>query len=529
MINRRQFLQMAGAGALSLATEGLGSLFAAPSVFAEINAGSEFEPDLDISLTAQPRQVPIFPGTPTGVWSFQGQVLGGDPRNLSNLERSYLGPIIKVHQGQKIRVRFTNNIPDETIVHWHGLHVPAVMDGHPRFVIPQGETYIYEFEVRNRAGTYWYHPHPHGRTGPQVYGGLAGLFIVSDEEEKAAGLPSGKYDIPLVIQDRTFDNDNQLVYMSGHMMERMNGFLGDWILVNGHPDFILPVATRVYRLRLLNGSNSRIFKLAWQDGTPLSVIGTDGGLLEKPVHRRYVMLGPGERIELWADFSSYPVGSETALVSLPFDAGMMGGGGMGRGMMGGRRMGRGMMGGGMMGSAPILPNGAGFPIFRVRVNSSEKAVHNLPKRLSTIGTYVPEDAVNLRYPRTFGLFMQHMTWTINGRVFQMEEVADDEKVQMDTLEVWEFINAGGSMGMMGMMDMPHPIHLHGMQFQVLERNGVMHEGYVNEGWKDTVLLMPGERIKLLVRFEDFSGLFLYHCHNLEHEDMGMMRNYLVEN
>ena len=189
--------------------------------------------------------------------------------------------------------------------------------------------------MRNRAGTYWYHPHPHGITGPQVYSGLAGLFLVSDDEEKAAGLPTGEYDIPLVIQDRAFDNNNQLVYLSGQRMEQMTGFLGDWILVNGQPDFILPVATHAYRLRLLNGSNSRIYRLAWQDGSPLTVIGTDGGLLEKPVYRRYVMLGPGERLELWADFSKYPVGSETALVSLPFDAGALAGGRRGGGMMGG--------------------------------------------------------------------------------------------------------------------------------------------------------------------------------------------------
>jgi FtsP/CotA-like multicopper oxidase with cupredoxin domain len=533
MINRRLFMQITGAGALSLVAGGLGSLLDLPPALAEVKTGSEFDPDLDISLTAQPTQIQIFPGNHTRVWSFKGQVLKGDKTSLINLERSYLGPIIKVNKGQKIRIRFTNDIPDATIVHWHGLHVPAMMDGHPRYVIPQGESYIYEFEVRNRAGTYWYHPHPHGRTGPQVYGGMAGLFIVSDEEEKAAGLPSGEYDIPLVIQDRAFDNDNQLVYMSGHMMERMNGFLGDWIMVNGHPDFILPVATRAYRLRLLNGSNSRIYKLAWQDDRPLTVIGTDGGLLEKPVYRQYVMLGPAERIELWADFSSNPVGSETALVSLPFDTEMMGGGKMGRGMMGGgmmgdRQMGRSMMGGGMMGYAQSLPNGAGFPIFRVRVNRKEKETVSLPERLSTIESYKPEDTVNLRYPRTFHLLMRHMAWTINGRTFRMEEVANDERVRMDTLEVWEFINEGG-MGMMGMMNMPHPIHLHGKQFQVLERKGVTHNGYVDEGWKDTVLLMPGERIRLLVRFEDFSGLFLYHCHNLEHEDMGMMRNYFVEN
>ena len=523
MINRREFLKITSTGAVGVFTGGVTSLLNLPFAVAETNTASEFIPDLDIALTAAPGEISLFPGNPTAVWSFRGQVLKGDSKHLINLERSYLGPIIHVNRGQKVRIRFTNDIPDETIVHWHGLHVPAVMDGHPRFVIPQGETYIYEFEVRNRAGTYWYHPHPHGRTGPQVYGGMAGLFIVSDDEEKAAGLPVGEFDVPLVIQDRAFDNDNQLVYLSGHPMQRMAGILGDWILVNGNPDFILPVATRAYRLRLLNGSNSRIYKLAWQDGNPLTVIGTDGGLLEKPVYRRYVMLGPGERVELWADFSTYPLGSETALVSLPFDAGMMGGRRMGRGMMGG-----GMMGGGMMGSGQVLPNGASFPIFRVHVNRSEKAVQSLPKRLSTIRRYMPEEAVNLQYPRTFGLFMRHMTWTINGRIFRMEEVANDERVRIDTLEVWDFINEGGGMGMMGMMNMPHPIHLHGKQFQVLDRWGVRHNGYVDEGWKDTVLLMPGERIKLLVRFEDYPGLYLYHCHNLEHEDMGMMRNYLVD-
>ncbi len=525
VISRRQFLQSAGVGSLGIMAGGFLPLLNPSAKASNQNklAGTGFIPDLDIELKATAGEVPILPGKPTSVWQYKAKVHKGDSNRLIELPRSYLGPIIKVNQGEKIRVRFINQIPDESIVHWHGLHVPAIMDGHPRYVIPQGQTYLYEFEVNNRAGTYWYHPHPHGRTGPQVYGGLAGLFLVSDDEEKAAGLPSGEYDIPLVIQDRAFDIDNQLVYLSGHMMERMTGFLGDWILVNGNPDFILPVATRAYRLRLLNGSNSRIYKLAWKDGSPLTVIGTDGGLLAKPISRRYVMLGPAERVELWADFSRYPVGTETASVSLPFDTGMMGG------MRGGGRMGRGMTGGGMMSGGQSLPNGADFPIFRVHVNRKDKTTLSLPERLSTIERYRAADAVNLKYPRTFGLFMRHMTWTINGRTFRMEEVAADEKVRMNTLEVWEFINEGGGMGMMGMMNMPHPIHLHGKQFQVLERRGVTHNGYVDEGWKDTVLLMPGERIKILVHFGDYPGLFLYHCHNLEHEDMGMMRNYLIEN
>ncbi|MEE4262337.1 MAG: multicopper oxidase family protein [Desulfobacteraceae bacterium] len=513
MINRRQFLQITGAGAAGLLTGSMTSLIGAGRANAAGQAGSEFTPELDIDLKAAADTIPILPGDPTDVWRFQGRILKGDRASLVDIERSYLGPIIRARSGQKVRIRFTNQIADQTIVHWHGLHVPADMDGHPRLVIPRGETYVYEFEVRNRAGTYWYHPHPHGLTGPQVYGGLAGLFLVSDDEEKAAGLPAGEYDIPLVLQDRSFDRSNQLVYLSGHRMEQMNGFLGDWIMVNGHPDFSLPVATRAYRLRLLNGSNARIYRLAWKDGKPLTVIGTDGGLLEKPVQRPYVLLGPGERLELWADFSDYQPGSETALVSLPFDGGTLGGG----------RMGRGMMGGG----GNVLPNGAGFPVFKVKVNRREKATSTLPQRLSTIERYDPAEAVNRENPKRFHLVMRHMAWTINGRTFRMKDVADEERVALNSLEIWEFVNEGGGMGMMGGMDMPHPIHLHGMQFQVLQRKGVTHQGYVDEGWKDTVLLMPGERVRLLVRFGDYPGLYLYHCHNLEHEDMGMMRNYLV--
>jgi FtsP/CotA-like multicopper oxidase with cupredoxin domain len=410
---------------------GLGSLLAPPFVSAEGKTGNDFDPDLEISMISYRTQIPIFPGSPTRVWSYKGQVLKGDQARLINIDSSYLGPIIRVNRGEKIRINFINDVPDETIVHWHGLHVPAVMDGHPRFVIPQGKEYNYEFEVRNRAGTYWYHPHPHGRTGPQVYRGLAGLFIVSDDEEKAAGLPSGPYDIPLVIQDRLFDASNQLVYSSGNMWDKMDGFLGDRILVNGQPDFNLPVATRAYRLRILNGSNSRIYKLAWQDGTPLTIVGTDGGLLEKPVDRKNVFLSPGERIDLWADFSSYPVGSETSLISLPFDVGMMGNGRMAHGKMGGR----------VLDNAQVLPNGAGLSILKIKVNRKEKAEFSVPQRLSHIERYNAKDAVNFENPRTFRLSLEEMIWKINGRTFEMEEVADEEVVQLGSLEVWEFSNA----------------------------------------------------------------------------------------
>ena len=209
-------------------------------------------------------------------------MLKGPPQSLQVIPESYLGPTLRLQKGQKVRIRFTNALAEPSIVHWHGLDMPSAMDGHPHSVIDPQHDFIYEFEVTNRAGTYWYHPHPHNRTGPQVYNGLAGLLLVSDAEERALNLPGGAEEILCVLQDRSFDAGNQLVYVSGGMMEHAQGFLGDRVLVNGMERPSLALATRAYRLRLLNGSNARIYKLAWSDGTPLTVIGTDGGLLRAP-------------------------------------------------------------------------------------------------------------------------------------------------------------------------------------------------------------------------------------------------------
>jgi FtsP/CotA-like multicopper oxidase with cupredoxin domain len=237
-----------------------------------------------------------------------------------------------------------------------------------------------------------------------------------------------------------------------------------------------------------------------EDDTPLTVIATDGGLLEKPAQRDYVTLGPGERVELWADFSSRRVGSQLTLKSLAFS-------GAESGMMGG--MMRGMMGGGMMGGGnAALPHGAEFTILRVTVDRAANDNTRLPERLSTIQRYRLNDAANRENPREFGIAMQGMmSWTINGRSFEMEGVAKNEIVKLNTLESWEFVNQANSMS-----SMPHPMHIHGVQFQVIERQIVpqfeamwetVRAGYVDEGWKDTVLLWPSERVRLLMRFEDF--------------------------
>ncbi len=542
-LTRRNFLRLSGlaaaAAALASCTPALSgtTIFANPTLPATrttpqpatmpvktpTRSKTSSSADAILALQAAPATAAIFRGQPTQVWRFSGQVQQGDPAILQPVPDSYLGPTIRVQKGQRLRITFSHDLPQESIVHWHGLHVPAEMDGHPRYAINRGETYEYAFEILNRAGTYWYHPHPHGITGPQVYAGMAGFFIVHDEEEQALGLPTGEFDIPLVIQDRVFDADNQLVYRPNGMMDQMMGFLGDRILVNGQPDFILPVATRPYRLRILNGSNSRIYKLGWSDGSPFTVIGNDGGLLEKPVRKPYITLGPAERVELWVDFSDKTVGEEIVLRSLPFPA----------------PQGMGMMGGGMMGGASALGLGEPFDILTVRVEKASKERMPLPERLSTIERLSPQNAAATK---SIALTMRPPNgWTLNGRTFQMTEVAPEERVKLGSIEIWEFIN-NGSMGMGrgmmggGMMGLPHPMHMHGEQFQVLDRQmsragramwESLKDGFVDEGWKDTVLVLPGERVRVIRRFADFTGLFLYHCHNLEHEDMGMMRNFEV--
>jgi len=535
-ISRREFLKLAGIG-----TVGFASTSRLPFIGKSL-AQSDDKPDLEVRLRAVESTASILSGTPTTVWSYQGEVLHGDSASLQIIPDSYLGPVFRVRQGQHIRIHFVNELSEESIIHWHGLILPEAMDAHPRYAIDSGETYTYDFVVINRAGTYWYHPHPHGATATQVYNGLAGLFIVADRDEDVIGLPTGDHDIPLVIQDRSFDDDNQLVYITGgmmmQMMTQMMGFLGDNILVNGKIEFELNVETRAYRLRLLNGSNFRVLKIGWDDNTALTVIATDGGLLEAPVERPYVTLSPGERVDLWVDFGGQSVGSQLTLKSLPFAGVEMGGM---------------MMGGMEMPETTTLPQGEEYPVLKVNIVKESTTTLTLPDRLSTIDRYLLADAINTDLPRTFSIAMINETWTINGQSFEMEAVAENEIVKSDTLEVWEFINVVNSDGMgsmaghnMGNMNnneaitedqMAHPMHIHGVQFQVLERTvddgfregwDTVSAGYVDEGWKDTVLLMPGEQVKLLMRFGSDQGIYPIHCHNLEHEDMGLMRNYRVQ-
>jgi FtsP/CotA-like multicopper oxidase with cupredoxin domain len=565
-ITRRSFIRGTGlAGGLVIGSgiHNLLSSCSSQSSTTEIAQGNrvargpnpKFIPDLEINLKAAPTTVPILPGQPTRVWSYTAELVKGDPSSLQPIPNSYLGPIIRMRKGQRVRINFQNNLPQgqASIVHWHGLILPEEMDGHPRFAIQPGQTYVYEFEVINRAGMNWFHPHPDQLTGQQAYAGLAGLFIVTDPEEAALNLPTGAYEVPIVLQDRTLDANNQLLYlgskigtprdnimsnmggmhqgssqsssgMDGMMgnMSSMMGFLGQKIFINGKPNFTLSAAKRVYRLRILNGSNSRIYKLAWSNGDPLTIIGTDGSLLTQPTERKYVMLAPGERIDLWADFSKLKVGTEVSLNSLAFSGAENVGGSSKGSMM-------------SSGNAPEL--GAAMTLFNVKIEREEKETLQLPSKLITLPLLRPEDAVNAAQPRPVELSLKGMKWVINGQPFEMNTATPQETVKLKSIEQWEIINKLNPGAMMDAKGMAHPIHLHGVHFQVISRKVLpeltagwqtVKDGYVDEGFKDTVMIMPGEHVKLLMKFENYSGLFSYHCHTLEHEDTGMMRNYRVE-
>jgi FtsP/CotA-like multicopper oxidase with cupredoxin domain len=477
-----------------------------------------FVPDVEMVLTAAPDEVSVLPGAPTRVWRFTGRLLKGPADTLQTLPGSYLGPVIRLRRGQHVRVRFANKLGEDSIVHWHGLDVPESADGHPRLAIGHGHEYVYEFEVTNRAGTYWYHPHPHMRTGAQVYQGLAGLLLVQDVEEDALALPSGGAELLCVLQDRQFDARNQLVFHGGGMMEMMNGFLGDRVLVNGQPQPTTEVDAGWHRLRVLNGSNARIYKLAWSHDLQMAVIGGDGGVLEKPSYRQALTLAPGQRADLLLDLTSLAAGREVHLESQAFAEAEAGAGGM-MGMRGGRMM-------GMRGGRSNVPNGAPLRVMTLRTRARKGPAFRVPDRLSS---FDPAWSLTAAPPiRRVPLTFQRMEWLLGGRTFAMRDVSPEETVAAGSTRLWEFVNMPNPMG----MEAAHPIHMHGRQFRVIDRTGgramnTLRAGIVDDGWRDTVLVLPGETVRVQVTFTRHPGLYLYHCHILEHEDMGMMRNFRV--
>jgi len=408
----------------------------------------------------------ILPGHVTKIWGYQGV---------------FPGPTIRVRSGHAAVVHQTNRLSVHTVTHVHGGRTPADSDGFATDMVMPGETRTYKYPNQQRASTLWYHDHAMDRTGENVYRGLAGFYIVEDDEELSLPLPKGDCDVPLVLQDRRFNMDGSLMYDTfGH-----EGIQGDIMLVNGVPWPRMEVSTRKYRFRILNGSNARPFQLALSNGDPLIVIGTDGGLLAEPVAVRNLPLAMAERAEVVVDFSRVPVGSKIFLMN-----------------------------------TRERPERQQLMRFDVTHRESDNA--SVPSRLSDPGFLSRPASVNTRtwaLQRSFS--MRHglppFVWTINGKHFDPDR--SDAKVPLGEIELWRLRNEGAGQQL-------HPAHVHLAHFQIVERNGkppLAHE----KGWKDTVALEDGEEALVMIRFEQFRGRYMLHCHNLEHEDHAMMSRFDV--
>lgn len=507
--------------------------------------------------------------------------------------RRYHNPVLVLERGQEFAARLVNGLQGlgpgpaahdggaaqhaghsspmssgpKTIIHWHGVDCPWRQAGHPVYAVDPGDQYSYAFPVTNRAGTYWYHPHPHGDTARQAYLGLASFFIVRDDEEKAFAkeldLKLGVTDIPLVLQDKRFAPDGSLLYAPDEDALFM-GYLGDHVLANGAHLPVLSAGTRLYRFRMLNGSTARIFNLSFvaAGGTgplPMLLVTNDGGFLPAPQQVTGVFLAPGERVEVLLDLRAGRVGDEIWLRNMPFDPmhnemdhgqghGMTGGHEM-PAMPGGHVMPGGMdhagapsaghapeQGGHAASAAASLGEGSDYPILRLSVDRAERYDRKVPERFSAPGESASGTGGGAggepAHERLLRLEAEGRRWTIAGHRFDMDSypitVPDRRR------EVWVMENVARSM--------PHPMHLHGYFFRVRERRGspaqvraraIDNAGRLptDLGLKDTVLVWPGETLLAEVNFGSpaYPGeqVFLFHCHNLEHEDQGMMLNVRV--
>lgn len=428
-------------------------------------------------LTAAPSAIEVWPGQPISLLAVNGSVPA---------------PTIRVRRWHRFAARVENRLAEDLVIHWHGILSPASMDGNPRDAVPSGQGYNVDFPIRQPAGTYWYHAHTDRLTGRQVYLGLAGFFIVEDPAERRFHLPSGDHDLPLLMQDKRTHGTMHIAYEPDEM-DIATGFLGDAVFVNNTPEAYLSVDQGLYRLRLLNGSNARVFRLGFHDERPFHLIANDAGLLPAPVEVTTVMLAPGQRAEILVDFRGHTLGDAADLLSHPFEGGGHGGGEDGGG-----------------GEEHVPPQGAEMPVMTFYVDRRNTGGGVIPRRLAHFHAYNPAHA---RRKRVFNLEVDGLLHPINGALFDINRT--DFTVPFGELELWEYVNHS---------DEFHPMHPHGALLQVLERHGLDTLPPEDTGWKDTVLVHPNETVRVLIRYHSYPGPYVHHCHNLEHEDNGMMQN-----
>lgn len=426
------------------------------------------------------------------VGEHQHQFYPGVTTTTFGVNGPYLGPTLILHQGDTARTRVTNQLQQVTNLHWHGMHVPGVVDGGPPREILPGEHWDLAYRVKNPAGTYWYHPHPHMITGAQATKGIAGMIIVQDAEEASLDLPRtyGVDDFPIVVQDRKFlPNGNFAI-----------GPYGDSVLVNGTPNAYLECPAQVVRLRLLNGANSRVFRIGFEDGRTFHVMAGDGGLLNAPVNVDRIPLSNGERAEVLLDLSGME-GDSLLLMSFGSELPQS-----------------------VPGSNNILwesssLNGIDFPLLRIRVTAQTASpVTTIPAILGSAIPIPESQATRTRVKPLTGNGMVGMgMFMIDGQMFDIDVVNDT--VLLGSTEIWTFQNNS---------NMAHPMHIHGCSFFVLDRDGVPPPPE-EAGAKDVVLVDAGETVRVIARFDNLTEgwPYMYHCHNLMHEDNMMMLQFIV--
>lgn len=440
------------------------------------------------TITQQVADLAILPGLTTSAWTYGGM---------------FPGPTIVSRSGRRTVVRHDNALPVPVVVHLHGGHTPPDSDGYPldlitprasnmshagmstdmgRNVVVGQREYVYP--MQQRAATLWYHDHRMGFTGQAVWRGLAGFHLVRDDEEDALPLPRGPRDIPLMITDRSFAADGSFQYPAtdgGAVAEPyMNGVLGDVVLVNGAPWPVLETDPARYRFRILNAFNDRRYRLQLDPGpdggSAFVQIGSDGGLLPSPVAHDVVDIAPAERFDVIVDFSRYRPGTRVRLVN-------------------------------------TLGTRSAAQVLRFDVVGTDRSDEStVPPRLSD--SFGLLDRRGATTTRTF-LFGQGRDglWTINGKPYRPGVPLATPR--LGEVEIWRFIT-----------DIRHPVHVHLNHFQVLSRNN-KPPGPYDLGWKDTVDVAPSEAVEVIVRFDDYRGAYLVHCHNLEHEDMAMMADFVT--
>ncbi len=434
---------------------------------------------------------------------------GNKPTPTFGINGVWMSPTIIINKGDNITLNVKNQLNIKTTMHWHGLHVAAVNDGGPHQIINPNTTWSPSFKVRNNAGTFWYHPHGAGQTDPQVSKGIAGMIIIKDSAEAALTLPRtyGVDDIPIIVQSKAFDDLQQIAIASD---------MDTAIFVNGTLNPYFDAPAQVIRFRLLNGSSLRSFNFGLSNGTTFYQIATDGGLLDSSVAHTRLRLSPGERAEILVNFSGM-VGQTVYLKN--FGSEML------TGIYGADTVGK--------GTDTIheyednFLNGADYNLLQLNIKSATGgAITTLPTALVPYTPFNSFAATKYRtiVMDTFRLLpidlpnLAEGPFGMNNKTFDMDSI--NEIVHLNTTEIWTLVNK---------TFVAHPFHIHDIQFNIIEKSGIPPPPS-EIGWKDVVLVMPNDSVKLITKFETFADNkvpYMYHCHLLHHEDDGMMGSFLV--